>query len=231
MSADTSDLSKVDSAVSGVGEDAKAQPGKKRTSSSYPGVMNILDLGRLPFTLPCGYIVDHSLVTHSASNPFHALTNADISPIRERQDRDQDCARDTKAELEAQQVTKHNRRACCPQEAPHHPTRQEDRSALSTRPRSRRPEPEGCHNQGCTRRHSQAVQEEGVYTLYHPQSPIPAAGLLTPLISQEDDELELPVLAGFEWDPEESWTRLIVHQKKEGAPAPKKKGKKGGDEE
>jgi hypothetical protein len=47
-----------------------------------------------------------------------------------------------------------------------------------------------------------------------------------------DDELENPVLAGFEWDKEESWTRLIVHCKKEGAPQPKKKGKKGqeGDE-
>jgi len=42
-----------------------------------------------------------------------------------------------------------------------------------------------------------------------------------------DDELENPVLAGFEWDPEESWTRLIVHCKKEGAPQPKKKAKKG----
>ncbi|MCJ1475649.1 hypothetical protein MMC13_004312 [Lambiella insularis] len=48
-----------------------------------------------------------------------------------------------------------------------------------------------------------------------------------------DDELELPVLAGFEWDKEESWTRLKVHQKKEGAPATsgKKKKNKGGDEE
>jgi len=45
-----------------------------------------------------------------------------------------------------------------------------------------------------------------------------------------DDELENPVLAGFEWDKEESWTRLIVHCKKEGAPQPKKKSKKGGQE-
>ena len=45
--------------------------------------------------------------------------------------------------------------------------------------------------------------------------------------NQADDELELPVLAGFEWDKEESWTRLIVHQKKEGAPSGgKKKNKK-----
>jgi len=45
-----------------------------------------------------------------------------------------------------------------------------------------------------------------------------------------DDELETPVLAGFEWDKEESWTRLIVHCKKEGAPQPKKKSKKSGQE-
>jgi len=45
-----------------------------------------------------------------------------------------------------------------------------------------------------------------------------------------DDELEAPVLAGFEWDKEESWTRLIVHCKKEGAPQPKKKSKKAGHE-
>jgi hypothetical protein len=42
---------------------------------------------------------------------------------------------------------------------------------------------------------------------------------------QADDELENPILAGFEWDKEESWTRLVVHQKKEGA-APTKKSKK-----
>jgi len=48
---------------------------------------------------------------------------------------------------------------------------------------------------------------------------------------QADDELENPILAGFEWDKEESWTRLIVHQKKEGAPVGKKKNKKGGDDE
>ncbi|KAA6411014.1 MAG: hypothetical protein FRX48_05325 [Lasallia pustulata] len=48
-----------------------------------------------------------------------------------------------------------------------------------------------------------------------------------------DDELDLPVLAGFEWDKEESWTRLKVHQKKEGAPSSsgKKKKNKGGDDE
>ncbi|KAE8159136.1 hypothetical protein BDV40DRAFT_291163 [Aspergillus tamarii] len=30
-----------------------------------------------------------------------------------------------------------------------------------------------------------------------------------------DDELDKPYLAGFEWDKEECWTRLIVHQAKQ----------------
>lgn len=47
---------------------------------------------------------------------------------------------------------------------------------------------------------------------------------LTP--PQADDELENPILAGFEWDPEECYTRFIVHQKKEGAAPPSKKSKK-----
>ncbi|EER37663.1 conserved hypothetical protein [Histoplasma capsulatum var. duboisii H88] len=47
-----------------------------------------------------------------------------------------------------------------------------------------------------------------------------------------DDELDNPILAGFEWDKEESWTRLIVHQKKQGAAVSSKKSKKkGGDDE
>jgi hypothetical protein len=56
--------------------------------------------------------------------------------------------------------------------------------------------------------------------------------LLTCHTSKADDELgDKPVLAGFEWDPEESWTRLVVHQKKEGAPPPSKKSKKKGNDE
>jgi hypothetical protein len=35
-------------------------------------------------------------------------------------------------------------------------------------------------------------------------------GLLT--LFQADDELDKPYLAGFEWDPEESYTRFVVHQ-------------------
>ena len=50
--------------------------------------------------------------------------------------------------------------------------------------------------------------------------------------NQADDEFEQPYLKGFEWDPEESWTRLKVHQSKDAGPVggggggKKKKGKK-----
>lgn len=52
-----------------------------------------------------------------------------------------------------------------------------------------------------------------------------------------DDELDNPYLAGFEWDKEESWTRLVVHLQKQpstgghvGGGGKKKKGKKEEDE-
>jgi hypothetical protein len=41
-----------------------------------------------------------------------------------------------------------------------------------------------------------------------------------------DDELDSPYLNGFEWDKEESWTRLVVHlSKSSSAPMEKKKKK------
>ena len=45
---------------------------------------------------------------------------------------------------------------------------------------------------------------------------------------QADDELTDPYLLGFEWDKEESWTRLVVHLSKNPTVAPQtgKKGKK-----
>lgn len=52
---------------------------------------------------------------------------------------------------------------------------------------------------------------------------------------QQDDELEEPYLAGFEWDKEANYQKFIVHQKKTGeAPSggsKKKKNKGGNDEE
>ncbi|KAI9669939.1 MAG: hypothetical protein M1831_006975 [Alyxoria varia] len=44
-----------------------------------------------------------------------------------------------------------------------------------------------------------------------------------------DDELEDPILAGFEWDREECYTRFIVHQKKESSAPVSKKAKKKGE--
>ncbi|SPQ26781.1 aa1a86e8-90e1-41a6-9ea4-ffc77a396d9f [Thermothielavioides terrestris] len=41
-----------------------------------------------------------------------------------------------------------------------------------------------------------------------------------------DDELDLPYLAGFEWDKEESWTHLIVHLRKDAGLPPTSKKKK-----
>jgi hypothetical protein len=47
-----------------------------------------------------------------------------------------------------------------------------------------------------------------------------------------DDELDMAYLAGFEWDKEESWTRLVVHLQKDAGSTGggSKKKKKGGDE-
>lgn len=50
MAADAQEITKVDSAISGLSsspKDEKHVPAKKRTSSSAPGVMNINDLGML----------------------------------------------------------------------------------------------------------------------------------------------------------------------------------------
>ena len=56
---------------------------------------------------------------------------------------------------------------------------------------------------------------------------------------QTDDELEKPYLAGFEWDKEESWTRLVVHLQSQpatggggfGGGSKKKKNKKNAEGE
>ena len=63
MAADTSELSKVDSAIDGVPgspvEDKK--PGHRRTSSSVAGVFNILDLGIPSFDIYSILTRDHSI--------------------------------------------------------------------------------------------------------------------------------------------------------------------------
>lgn len=57
---------------------------------------------------------------------------------------------------------------------------------------------------------------------------------LTLVVFQADDELDLAYLAGFEWDKEESWTRLVVHLQKDAGQTNVgggKKKKKGGNDE
>jgi hypothetical protein len=50
------------------------------------------------------------------------------------------------------------------------------------------------------------------------------------VLDQPDDELDLPYLAGFEWDKEESWTRLVVHLSKDAGAGPSGKKKKKSEE-
>jgi len=49
---------------------------------------------------------------------------------------------------------------------------------------------------------------------------------------KQDDELDAPYLAGFEWDKEECYSRFVVHQKKTGdaTKSSSKKSKKGDKE-
>ena len=49
---------------------------------------------------------------------------------------------------------------------------------------------------------------------------------MTAYTTQADDELPEPYLLGFEWDKEESWTRLKVHLSKNPT-VPVQTGKKG----
>jgi len=175
MSADTSDLSKVDSGVAGLSSsptDKKDAPGKKRMSSSNPGVMNIADLEkdgielqvaketqRLNWKLNTspGTIDDKEALKKMLTNP----------PVK-------------KIDL-------------------HFPLGLE-----------------------VTARNLKGVTVKDALDAIYKQ-----------FKKKADDELENPILAGFEWDKEESWTRLIVHQKKEGASNVSKKSKKakGGEDD
>ena len=49
------------------------------------------------------------------------------------------------------------------------------------------------------------------------------------ICEQADDELDEPYFKGFEWDPEVSYTKFMVHFQKEGLP--QKKSKKKADAE
>ncbi|OAP54403.1 hypothetical protein AYL99_11504 [Fonsecaea erecta] len=171
MSADTSDLTKVDSAIAvddGAPKDA-AKETKRRTTSSAPGVMNINDLEKegtkisvAAETQKTGWKINTS--PSSVEDPSILKKLLTTPPVK-------------KIDL-------------------HFPLGLE-----------------------VTARNLKGVTIKDALDAIHKQ-----------FKKKADDEMEEPYLKGFEWDPEESWTRLKVHTQKEGLPVGKKSKKKGGDE-
>ncbi|KIW31503.1 uncharacterized protein PV07_03148 [Cladophialophora immunda] len=171
MSADTSDLTKVDSAI-GVDDAAHkeaAKETKRRTTSSAPGVMNINDLEKegtkiavAAETQKTGWKINTSPSTVEDPSILKKLLTT--PPVK-------------KIDL-------------------HFPLGLE-----------------------VTARNLKGVTIKDALDAIHKQ-----------FKKKADDEMEEPYLKGFEWDPEESWTRLKVHTQKEGLPVGKKSKKKGGDE-
>ncbi|KAF7507103.1 hypothetical protein GJ744_010916 [Endocarpon pusillum] len=173
MAADAQDLSKVDSAVSGISsspKDEKSVPAKKRTSSSAPGVMNVNDLERDGIELQIA----------KETQKLNWKLNTSPSTI------------DDKDVLKKMLTTP--------------PVKKIDLHF-----------PLGLE---VSARNLKGVTIKDALDAIHKQ-----------FKKKADDELENPVLAGFEWDKEESWTRLVVHQKKEGAAPSSKKSKKNKGEE
>ncbi|KAL8696746.1 MAG: hypothetical protein Q9224_002640 [Gallowayella concinna] len=194
MSAETSDLTKVDSAISGLSSSPPTEKkGHRRASSSAAGVYNINDLGMLiiPLRRIQGPLVDDD----------HAV--ADM-PGREGREGAADSERNSKTELLNTS-----------------PATLDDKEALKkflTTPPVKKIDLHFPLGLEVTARNLKGVTIKDALDAIHKQ-----------FKKKADDELELPVLAGFEWDKEESWTRLVVHQKKEGAPSSsggKKKDKK-----
>jgi len=168
MSADTSDLSKVDSAVGGLSSSppaTKTEPSKRRTTSSAPGVMKIADLEK------------DGVELQIAKESQKLNWKLNTSP----------------ATLDEKDVLK---------------------KMLTTPPVNKIDLhfPLGLE---VTARNMKGVTIKDALDAIYKQ-----------FKKKADDELENPVLAGFEWDKDESWTRLKVHQKKEGAYQPSKKSKK-----
>jgi len=166
MSADTSDISKVDSPASGVGGEA----GKKRTSSSAPGVMNIADLEK------------DGIEIQVAKETQRLNWKLNTSP----------------ATLDDKEALK----------------------KMLTTPPVKKIDLHFPLGLEVTARNLKGVTVKDALDAIYKQ-----------FKKKADDELDNPILAGFEWDKEESWTRLIVHQKKEGAPGAGKKAKKGKGED
>jgi len=173
MSADTSDLTKVDSAVSGLSSsptDTKAVPRAARKSSSAPGVFNINDLEKE------GTKIEIAAETQKLNWKLNdSVNNVDDPTVLKK---------------------------------------------LLTTPPVKKIDLHFPLGLEVSARNLKGVTIKDALDAIHKQ-----------FKKKADDELDAPYLKGFEWDPEESWTRLKVHQAREGAPVGKKeKKKKGGDE-
>ena len=155
MSADTSDLAKVDSGVGGM------EQKKRRTTSSAPGVMNINDLGMIKYChLGCNQLTNAQRLIKSRSR-CHQIHN------RQAGMRGLMMLSYTLTIIqEAQRLVKHSARPLDTEEDAHRASCEEDRPALPTWSRGHCTKPEGSHDQRCSRRHPQAIQEEGETT--HP---------------------------------------------------------------
>ncbi|KAJ5112170.1 hypothetical protein N7532_000215 [Penicillium argentinense] len=78
-----------------------------------------------------------------------------------------------------------------------------------------------------------SIEDKDILKMYLVTPPDALDAIYKQFKKKADDEMDKPYLAGFEWDKEECWTRLIVHQKKEGQPSQPsgKKSKKKNKEE
>ncbi|KAI1616285.1 hypothetical protein EDD37DRAFT_605019 [Exophiala viscosa] len=169
MSADTSDLTKVDSAISGMATSPPKEGTKRRTTSSAPGVMNLNDLEKEGTKI--------SVAIETQKTGWKLNTS---------------------------------------------PTSVEDPSMLKkhlTEPPVKKIDLHFPLGLEVSARNLKGVTIKDALDAIHKQ-----------FKKKADDEMEEPYLKGFEWDPEESWTRLKVHCQKEGMPV-SKKSKKNKDKE
>ncbi|KAI9749840.1 MAG: RNA recognition motif-containing protein [Chaenotheca gracillima] len=203
MSADTAPLSKVDSAVSGLGTSPPndAVKGHRRASSSATGVYNIADLEK----------EGKDLVIAKETQKLNWKLNTSPASLDEKDTLKKLLTNPPVKKIDLHfplglEVTARNLKGVTIKDALDAIYKQFKKKASAHQTQTRLKNKDNDVDSRARRR--------------------------LPREKDADDELEDPILAGFEWDKEESWTRLKVHQKKEGAPAPKgKKGKKGQDQD
>ncbi|KAJ6439715.1 WD repeat containing protein 44 [Purpureocillium lavendulum] len=219
----TEPLSKVDSAVQGLSSSPPKEKGHRRQSSSAAGVMNINDLGKLLVAPPyTPHLPRHALLSFTRDavkdtvriNP-HVLT--DGLPEKD------------KVEIELPVETQKTGWKINAS-----PMTVDDPSILKihlTKPPVKKIDLHFPLGMEVTARNMKGVTIKDALDAIHKaykKRALPLTGC-----RKADDELDNPYLAGFEWDKEESWTRLIVHLAKQptaggggGGGGKKKKNKK-----